>query len=70
MPVGSEEGEGAWDGFVMPDAEGNRVASSIFPPRGDVSIRVKVREGWEGDEWCFGGKEREGEGESKEVEGK
>lgn len=40
--------------WVFPSVGGNRLASSIHPPKGDVRVRVCEREGGRGDEWGFG----------------
>lgn len=40
--------------WVFPSVGGNRLASSIHPPKGDVRVRVCERGGTRGDEWGFG----------------
>lgn len=41
-------------GWVFPKVDGNRVASSIYPPSEDVRVRIREREGYRGCEWGFG----------------
>lgn len=51
---GEGQGEGEW---VFPSVGGNRLVSSIHPPREDVRVRVWQREKagyYDDDEWVFG----------------
>lgn len=50
---GKERGNGKGE-WVFPSVGGNRLVSSIHPPREDVRVRVCEREGSKGDEWEFG----------------
>ena len=45
-PIGGKE-------WVWPGKDEYSVATSIHPPKGDVRVRVKEREGWMGDVWRF-----------------
>lgn len=47
VPVGNG---GKW---VVPERDGNNIASSIHPPKGDVRVRVREREGLRGRRWGF-----------------
>jgi len=47
VPVGNG---GKW---VVPERDGNNIASSIHPPKGDVRVRVGEREGFGGQRWAF-----------------
>jgi len=46
-PVGNG---GRW---VIPQQDGNSVASSIHPPKTDCRVKVTEREGYRGDEWAY-----------------
>lgn len=48
------KGEKKKGGWVFPSVGGNRLVSSIHPPREDVRVRVCEREESRGDEWEFG----------------
>ena len=39
--------------WVWPKVDWGRVASSIHPPKGDVSVKIKARPGFEGAEWAY-----------------
>lgn len=39
--------------WKIPRADGSSVASSIHPPKTDLKVGVREREGFEGDEWAF-----------------
>ena len=47
------EPSGSGGQWVWPETQSGRIASSIHPPKGDVRVRVKAREGLVGD-WKFG----------------
>ena len=40
-------------GWVMPEEDAYSVATSIHPPKGDVRVRIREREEFEGDEWAY-----------------
>ena len=40
-------------GWIWPEKDEYSVATSIHPPKGDVTVRVREREGWSGDRWKF-----------------
>ena len=39
--------------WLWPKVDWGRVASSIHPPKGDVSVKIKARPGFEGTEWAY-----------------
>lgn len=46
----SVENGGKW---VLPEQDETSIASSIHPPKTDIRVKIKEREGYRGDEWAY-----------------
>ena len=41
-------------GWRLPGVKGNKIINSVPPPESDIKVSIKIRDGFENDQWVFG----------------